>query len=89
MRCQRVGCEETAICRVVLVLPAPPPHEDKEARGVMGLVLCEEHRNEAHIDHFMNDDSWADITQLFIRSGKTVPDRSQARLEFEPLTEPQ
>lgn len=81
-RCDRVGCEQRACFRPVLLLRPSRVYVGRPVRFLLGVVVCEAHK-EKLVDAYLTDDLWGDIVGDFKKRGASPPHRASTRLDFD------
>lgn len=84
MICSRISCENEARWYPVMLFYAPRrvfPHAPP-ARAVVGVAVCDDHKEIVTLRDLLSDEGWQQILAGFARAGKAQPDRLATRLEF-------
>lgn len=85
--CSNSGCDKPTRWQVMIEVRAPlaqyptaPPLQISTSLGV-----CDEHKGETKLDDVLTDDGWNKIVDALRADGKVDPDRSTARVYFDPV----
>lgn len=92
--CNRTGCPNDGRWHPVLIvrpktLPGRPPYRGEPARGMLELAVCDEHGRGVHVEDFVSDKNWAQITGGFKAGGYAEPDRSSVTLGWIAVGSPE
>jgi hypothetical protein len=88
MRCARktddgMRCIADGEWQPVLMMYAPFIHGNSSpVTAPLGLAVCQKHKQEATLDHFLSDEGWEQIAAGFDAIGRVVPDRKRTKLAW-------
>jgi len=88
-KCQRDGCPLPAACKISIRAAAsgdwPPGHKIPAILMKTDLLVCSMHKRTLATSDVCNDEYWDKIDLAMAKAGKRAPNRSTARLIFEPI----
>lgn len=85
MKCNKAGCPNDTKYQIVILVYAPKDYGSQPAAGLMGLFVCEEHKETTKIEDVIDDNGWKQIEQSFIQAGKHPPERKLTKLQFREI----
>lgn len=76
-------CGDLGLWRPVLTL-RPKGYTGTPVKAFLGLVVCESHKSQAELKHFLGEEGWNQIVAAMNAQGLALPDRDSTELTFEP-----
>lgn len=79
MKCQRIGCDKSALWRPVLLVTPDGAHY---AEGHLNLVVCGDHKMQIKAEDLITDEGWKMIVAGLLVSGKAEPKRELTKVKW-------
>jgi hypothetical protein len=82
--CGYKGCDKHASWQVGFSLQAS--YSDVTAHAIIGLVVCDQHKQDTKLEDVLSDEGWEVICKSFAAQGKAIPERRKTKLEWKALS---